>query len=217
MAEYDLIISDSLGGGNVSDTLRSGGSGLDFGKVPSSSYTPKISQDENTGHKDVFIRHLGDGVIERLSTYLSPYDQSYGGDRSSELDFKNLLAMGKTASPNAANNIDGGYSGLAVEMNRGATGNEFFNPASATVEIYGRNDKGSRMSKAFLIKKEAMLNSESGESPSGAQDGKLGESGNSEFGDTVHIRKRVYMGRGEKNRAGGFFQWDLNFIFSHLA
>lgn len=215
--DYDLIISATPGGENVSDDLKNGGEGLDFGKVSSSSYTPLISKDENTGQKDLYIRHTGRGPIEGLAMYLTPYSDSYGGSRSSEEDFKALLELGSLSASETANNLDGRYSGLSIEQNRKlSSGPAFFKEGNPTVAVMGKGGAGSGVARAIPIRTEAIFVSGSGDDPLSSEQGRLGESGNTNLGDTAHIKMRVYM-PASGARLGGLFQWDLNFIFSHLA
>lgn len=120
-----LTVSETLDGSAVADALATPGpvnTGVDFGSVVNGSYAPVTSQANNTGRKNLFIRH--NAVIDPITsvkTFVQQYGTGtgfgYAGADSAANDFNNKIkALGNT-SGGSKNNADGLSGGLWIDMN----------------------------------------------------------------------------------------------------
>lgn len=177
-----LTISETLDGAAVADALATPGppnTGVDFGAVVNGSYAPVTSKTNNTGRKDLFIRH--DAVtdpITQVKTFIQIYGTGtgygYAGADSAANDYNNKLKALGNASGGSKNNADGNSGGLWLDMNAQLTdtiGSTQFDwdtngydsvglsqGGDDTVRIYGDNlTDGLDLATAFLMKSEAMV------------------------------------------------------------
>lgn len=177
-----LTVSETLDGAAVADALATPGpanTGVDFGAVVNGSYAPVTSKTNNTGRKDLFIRH--DAVVDpitQLKTFIQIYGTGtgygYAGADTAANDYNNKLKALGNASGGSKNNADGNSGGLWLDMNailqdiNGSTQFDFdtngydsvglSNGGDDTVRIYGDNlTDGLDLATAFLIKSEAMV------------------------------------------------------------
>lgn len=223
-----LTISETLDGAQINDSLAGGSSGLDLGSVTNGSYSNVITQADNTGAQDLYISH--DAVIDEitnLKVYIGEFSGTYGGARSAAGDIADLITFG-AASGSSKNNADGNSHGLWLDcdasINIGAVGNAGFDFATNgggsgtdTVFIFGDNSTdGIDEPSAFLIRSEAMVYNDGGETAASAPvDGTVGVAADTVLGDSAHIRLRSYLQ--DSFAEGGIYQWDYVFVYSFTA
>ncbi len=119
-----LTVSETLDGAPVADVLASPGpvnTGVDYGSVVNGSYGPITTKADNTGRKDLFIRH--DATIDPITdvkTFMQEYGTGtgfgYGGADSAANDFTTMKNLANT-SGGSKNNADGNSGGLWIDMN----------------------------------------------------------------------------------------------------
>ena len=177
-----LTVSETLDGSAVADALATPGpanTGVDFGSVVNGSYAPVTSQTNNTGRKNLFIRHSATiDPITSVKTFVQQYGTGtafgYAGADSAANDFNNKIkALGNT-SGESKNNADGLSGGLWIDMNAvlldsiGSTQFDFAtngydsvgltNGGDDTVRIYGDNlVDGISLASAFNMHTKAMV------------------------------------------------------------
>jgi hypothetical protein len=177
-----LTISETLDGAQVADALATPGpanTGVDFGSVTNGAYAPITVKADNTGRKDLFIRH--NAVVDPITsvkTFIQTYGTGtgfgYAGADSAANDFNNKLkALGNT-SGSSKNNADGNSGGLWLDMNAillDTTGSTQFDfdtngydsvglsqGGDDTVRIYGDNlVDGISLASAFNMHTKAMV------------------------------------------------------------
>lgn len=177
-----LTVSETLDGSAVGDALATPGpanTGVDFGSVVNGSYAPVSSQTNNTGRKNLFIRH--NAVVDPITsvkTYVQQYGTGtgfgYAGADSAANDFNNKIKALGNASGESKNNADGLSGGLWIDMNAillDTSGSTQFDFATNgidsvggsqggddTVRIYGDNlVDGISLSSAFNMHTKAMV------------------------------------------------------------
>lgn len=120
-----LTVSETIDGAAVADALATPGpvnTGVDFGSVVNGSYAPLSNQMNNTGRKDLFIRHDAvDDPITAVKTFVQQFGTGtgfgYAGADSAANDLNNkIIALGNT-SGGSKNNDDGFSGGLWLDMN----------------------------------------------------------------------------------------------------
>lgn len=177
-----LTISETLDGAAVADALATPGpvnTGVDFGSVVNGAYAPLTNQTNNTGRKDLFIRHnAAVDPITAVKTYVQQYGTGtgygYAGADTAANDFNNKIkALGNT-SGGSKNNADGLSGGLWLDMNAiltdvaASTQFDFdtngidsvggSNGGDDTVRIYGDNlVDGIDLASAFNMHTKAMV------------------------------------------------------------
>jgi len=177
-----LTVSEVLDGSAVADALATPGpvnTGVDFGSVVNGSYSPVTVQANNTGRKNLYIRHNAvTDPITSLKTYIQIYGTGtgfgYAGADSAANDFNNKLkALGNTSGA-SKNNADGLSGGLWIDMNAILTdvtaGTQFdwdtngydsvglSQGGDNTVRIYGDNlVDGISLASAFDMHLKAMV------------------------------------------------------------
>lgn len=218
----NLTISKTLGGTAVADSLAGGSTGLDYGQVINSQYTPIINQTSNLGHQDIYIRH--DATVDEIDdfkTFVTTYSGVYGGAASAAADIATLIAKGQADNEATANNSDGLAGGLRVEHNGreiSTLGLNAFLPSRAQVNIYGNNGTdGIDLASAFDLHVDALLYNNTG-TPVDATapvTGKIGKSGDTVLGDVAHVGKRFYLEDSAPD--GGILQWDSVYAYSFTA
>lgn len=119
-----LTVSETLDGSQVADVLASPGptnTGVDHGSVVNGSYAPITDKDDNTGRKDLFIRH--DATIDPITdvkTFMQEYGvgtgYGYGGANSAAGDYTTMKNLANS-SGSSKNNADGNSGGLWIDMN----------------------------------------------------------------------------------------------------
>ena len=65
-----IVVSETLDGAAVSDSLAGGGTGKDIGPVVNGQYGPIVSKAANTGQQDLYISHDGTASITDFSAYI---------------------------------------------------------------------------------------------------------------------------------------------------
>jgi hypothetical protein len=177
-----LTISETMDGSAIADALATPGpvnTGVDFGSVVNGSYAPVTSQSNNTGRKNIFVRHNAvTDPITAMKTYVQQYGTGtgygYAGADSAANDFNNKIkALGNT-SGESKNNADGLSGGLWIDMNaiitdviastqfdfatNGYDSVGLSNGGDDTVRIYGDNlVDGISLASAFNVHSKAMV------------------------------------------------------------
>lgn len=177
-----LTISETLDGAAVADALATPGpvnTGVDFGSVVNGSYAPVTVQANNTGRKNLFIRHNAvNDPVTAMKTFVQQYGTGtgygYAGADSAANDFNNKIKALGNASGGSKNNADGNSGGLWIDMNAiltdVAAGTQFdwntngidsvggTNGGDDTVRIYGDNlVDGISLASAFDMHAKAMV------------------------------------------------------------
>ncbi len=217
-----LVLSKTLTGGAIADSLAGGSSGLDLGQVVNSEYAPIISQAANTGHQDVYASH--DATIDEIQdykTYIAQYSGTYGGADSAANDIATVIAKGQADNEATANNNDGLASGFRVEHNGfgiGGLGASAFLPSRAQVDIYGNNGTdGIDLASAFDLHVDAMVYDNAGVEVDATTPvtGQIGIIGDTVLGDHAHVGVRFYLENLAPN--GGIVQYDWVHSYSFTA
>lgn len=177
-----LTVSETIAGAAVADALATPGpvnTGVDFGNVVNGSYAPVTVQANNTGRKNLFIRH--NAVVDSITsvkTFVQQYGTGtgfgYAGADSAANDFNNKIkALGNT-SGDSKNNANGLSGGLWIDMNAilldVTAGTQFdwdtngydsvglSQGGDDTVRIYGDNlVDGISLGSAFTMHSKAMV------------------------------------------------------------
>lgn len=219
-----LIISETLDGSAVADSLQGGGNGVDLGPVSNNSYAPLTSKVGNTGWEDLYIQT--DATVDPVTsvkTFVQQYGVgtgfTYGGNASAAADYASLKSLGN-ASGSSKNNSDGLSGGLWIDMDwDAATANKFDQANFPTVvKIYGDNlTDGTTLVTAFTVKSAAMVYNNTGvETAAGSPvDGSIGKSGDVTLGDAAHVALRIYLP--DSHTTGGYMQFEWVTVFSYTA
>jgi hypothetical protein len=219
-----LVVSKTITGAEVSDTLAGGSSGLDFGQVVNGSYAPVISQVGNTGRQDLFLSHNATvDPITSVKFYTAQYSGTYGGANTAAADFTQLGTYGSTNSGADKNNVDGNSRGLHIDMDWQVADANQFDPtreAGGQKRIFGKSYTGLdglSLANAFTMHADAASywNGSSEVDASAPVTGKVGKSSDTVLGNRGHIRARWYLHSGETN--GGILQHDFVVAFSYTA
>ena len=243
-----LTISETLDGTQVADVLATPGpvnTGVDHGSVVNGAYAPITDKSDNTGRKDLFIRH--DATVDPITdvkTFIQEYGTGtgfgYGGADSAANDFTRIKNQGNT-SGSSKNNADGNSGGLWLDMNAvlldtpASTQFDFAtngidsvggsNGGDDTVRIYSDNLlDGIDLASAFTMKSEAMVidsdQSQGGDAtngwvPTAPVDGQIGIDGDTALGDNAHAKLRIYIRSDLAD--GGINQWEWVVAYSFTA
>jgi hypothetical protein len=242
-----LTVSETLDGAAVADNLATPGpvnQGVDHGSVVNGSYAPVTVKADNTGRKDLFIRH--DATVDpitQVKTFIQIYGTGtgfgYGGPDSAGADFTRLKNLANT-SGNSKNNADGNSGGLWIDMNASlvdTAGSTQFDYAvngidsggseggDDTVRKYGDNlTDAIDLASAFTMKSEAMVidsdqsaggDATNGWTPTAPVDGSIGIDGDTALGDNAHVKLRVYVRSDTTD--GGINQWEWVIAYSFTA
>lgn len=220
-----LIISETLDGSQVADSLQGGGNGIDLGPVNNNSYAPVTSKSANTGKQDLFIQH--DAAVDPITdvkTFVQLYGSgtgfTYGGNDTAANDYASLKALGN-ASGSSKNNGDGLSGGLWIDMDWDAvTANQFDQANFPTVvKIYGDNlTDGTTLGTAFDVNAAAMVynNASVETAPSAPVTGTIGRAGApTVYGDAAHVKLRIYLPN--SHTTGGYMQWEWVVSYSFTA
>jgi len=216
-----LLVSKTLGGSAVNDTLAGGSSGgIDLGSVVNNEWTPITNKAANTGWQSLYIRH--DAVvapITEVGTYIEVFAGAYGGADSAANDYVTIKAKG-AASGNSSNNADGLSSGLRIEQDidlAGTLGLSAFDGTRAQVKKYGAGALGVSLATAFDLHVDALLFNNAG-TPVDATTpvtGKIGKLGDTVLGDTALVKLRYYLEDAAPN--GGTIHWDWVIKYTFTA
>jgi hypothetical protein len=219
-----LIISETLGGTALSDSLSGGGTGLDLGSVVNNSYAPLTDKNANTGAQSLFVRHNATiDPITSLKVYLAQYGAftayTYGGARTAAADYTALKALGQ-ASGTSKNNADGLSGGLWLEMDSDVATASMFDVATrpSLVKIFGKSGtEGIDLASAFTVKADSMVYNNTGAEvvATAPVDGTIGKEGDTVLGDNAKLRLRIYLPNAYAE--GGVFQAEAVFVFSYTA
>lgn len=180
-----LTISETLDGPAVNDVLATPGPdnrGVDFGNVINGAYAPLTNKSDNTGRKDLFIRH--DAVVDPVTNFKTGIQEygvgtgfGYAGADSAPNDFSNKLKAQGNTSGSSKNNADGNSGGLWIDMNAlladtpasaqfdhatNGINSAGSNGGDDTVRIYGDENQdglieGGDLTKTFQVVSEAMV------------------------------------------------------------
>jgi hypothetical protein len=231
MMAVSITVSETMGGAAYADVLAGvGNEGIDFGQVSNGAFSPLVDQGTNNGRKSIYIRH--DAAIDPITNsgvFIQAFTGSYAGAKSAALDFTNLKAMGFASAGSTANNENGDWQGLAVDMDYDVSQANQFDPtrigsgggAGSNVFIFGdgvaSSEDGIDLSSAFTLKAAAMLYNDGGSptAPTSPEDGKIGKETDAVLGDNCLLLGRFFLNSGAVD--GGIMQWDLVFNFSHTA
>jgi hypothetical protein len=225
-----ITVSETMGGAAYADSLAGGDTGIDFGQTSNGAYTPLVDQPTNEGAQQIWIRH--DATVDPITScavFVQQYSGTYGGADSAANDYTNLKNMGYASAGSTANNSNGDWQGLAVDMDWDVTQANQFDPsrigsgggAGSNVFIFGDGTAsptdGIDLSSAFDLKAAAMVYDNTGTptAPTAAVDGQIGKSGDTALGDNCKLLGRFYLNTGATT--GGIMQWDMTFSYSHTA
>lgn len=243
-----LTVSETLDGAAVADALATPGPvnlGVDFGSIVNGSYGPVTNQTNNTGRKDLFIRH--DAVVDPVTsvktliqTYGVGTGYGYAGADTAANDYTKIKALG-TASGGSKNNADGLSGGLWIDMNAQLTdviaSTQFdwdtngydsvglSQGGDNTVRIYGDNViDGTSLATAFDVHSKAMVidsnqgaggDAANGWTPTAPVTGTIGKNGSTTLGDNAHLKFRLYVR--DDTVDGGIIQWEAVISYSYTA
>lgn len=220
-----LIVSESVTGAEVSDSLAGGSTGLDLGQVVNGAYTPITLQSANTGAQDVYIRH--DAVTDPITNvkfYVAQYTGTYGGANTAAADITTLLALGLANTGADKNNVDGLSRGLHIDMDwQVSTANQFdpTREAGGQKRIFGKDAgggiNGSTLALGFTMNADAASywNGSSEVDAITPVAGKIGKSTDTVLGNRGHIKARFYLHSGAVD--GGILQWSTVISYSFTA
>lgn len=193
MALVQLTISRTHTGGQTSDLLAGGATGLDFGVAVNGDYSPV---------QEIKIRHDGQAKIVGLSYYLQPYSGIYGGQFSPNSDYARLIELGDMYG-NYGIHVDENYSGAPF-------GGSFFKIRSGNGDNYlnRRTIPSSAMYHYNSITQQTTL-------PSSPENGTVGRDDNSteslQLGNRANLRFRIAIPPTESD--GGIRQFDIVFAY----
>lgn len=218
-----LVISETLGGAALSDSLAGGGTGLDLGSVQNGSYSPVTDKSSNTGHQDLFIRH--DAVTDPITNvkfYIGQFGLltsfTYGGQRTAAGDYTDIKAMGSASGSNKSN-ADGLSSGIWIDMRYNASTAQQFDVGSfaSQVKIFGKSNLGIDLASAYDLHVDALVHNNAGSEVDATTPvtGKIGKSGDTVLGNVAHLRMRVYTA--QTFAEGGLYQLEFVTSYSYTA
>lgn len=219
-----LVVSETITGANVSDSLAGGSTGLDLGQVTNGQYAPLTLQSANTGHQDIFIRH--DAVVDPVTDvkfYLATFSGVYGGANSAGADFTTIGAYGAADTGATANNDDGLSRGIRMDMSWDvATASQFAytREASGQMRIFGKDYTGLdglSLGDAHEMHVDAASywNGATEVDATTPVTGQIGKSDDTVLGNRGHIRMRGYLHTAAVD--GGIIQWDTVISYAYTA
>lgn len=219
-----LLVSETLSGSAIADSLLGGGVGLDYGSVINNSYAPIILKSANTGRQDLYISH--DAVTDPITSvkfYLGQYGAisgyTYGGQRTAAGDYTAIKNLGN-ASGSSKNNADGLSGGIWIEQRWDSSDAQQFDQATypTKVKIFGDNGTdGIDLTSAFDLITDAMVydNASTETAATTPVLGQIGKSGDTVLGDQAHIKTRIYIPSAATE--GGVYQAELIIAFAFTA
>jgi hypothetical protein len=219
-----LVVSETVTGSNVSDSLAGGSTGLDFGQVTNGAYSPLISQAANTGHQDIYISHnAATDPVTDVKLYISQYSGTYGGANTAAGDFTTLGNYGAADTGATKDNSDGLSRGLHMDMDwQVSTSNQFLytREASGQKRIFGKTYTGKdglSLANAFDLHVDACSywNGSSEVDASAPVTGKIGRTADSVLGNRGHIKTRAYLNTSATE--GGVLQFDTVISYSYTS
>lgn len=236
-----LIVSKTITGSAVADTLSGGGTGLDYGNVTNGSYAPVTLQSANTGSQDFFVRaNSSVDPVTAVKLYIVDYTTTGftwgGGNVSSAADLSAITSMGASTGT-SKNNSDGLSSGVWTEIDWVASTTNQFDLATrpSRVLVYGKNGvsavtgspdnsakNGTSASLAFDVGADAnsYYNGSSEIDATAPVNGQLAGTGQltgtqASLGNRLHLRNRIYIATAFAD--GGIFQVAHAISFSFTA
>lgn len=222
-----LVVSKTISGTQVADSLAGSSTGLDFGDAVNAEYAPITNKSANTGWQDIYIRH--DAVTDPITDvgfFIALYSGTYGGANSAASDLATLIAQG-TASDTSANNATGNGQGLRIEMGAdlgNTLGANAFDATRAQVKIFGDNGTdGISLASKFNLHVDAMIyHAATHGTPTGSPvvattpvTGQIGKDGDTVLGDHALVKFRYYLN--DAATEGGILQADLTITYSFTA
>lgn len=219
-----LILSETLSGGALADSLAGGGTGLDLGAVVNGTYAPVTDKVANTGKQNLYIRH--NAVIDPITDvkfYLGEFGvftgHAYGGARTASADIAAILALGN-ASGSSKNNADGLSGGIWLDQRWNANATTQFDKATypSLVNIFGDNGTdGIDLASAFPLLTDAMVRDVATVETAATTpvQGKIGKSGDAVLGDQAHVNLRTFLPA--SHIEGGIYQFEIVIAYSHTA
>jgi hypothetical protein len=219
-----LVVSETITGANVSDTLAGGSTGLDLGQVTNGQYAPLTLQSANSGEQSIFVRH--DAVVDPITDvklYVAQFSGTYGGANTAAADFTTLGNYGAADTGATANNSDGLSRGLHVDMSWDvATASQFAYTREATGQkrIFGKTysaKDGLSLAQAHDLHVDACSywNGSSEIDATTPVTGKIGKASDTVLGNRAHIRARAYLNTAATE--GGILQHDVVLSYAYTA
>jgi hypothetical protein len=219
-----LVISETLNGSAVADSLAGGGSGIDLGVVANGGYSPITSKPSNTGRQDLYIRHTGDDPIINVKFFLGEYGllsgYPYGGKRTAAQDYTKILSLG-TASGTSKNNLDGLSGGIWIDHRFNASNTEQFDKLNFPTKVSIFSDTlGADLATAIGLQTDSMCYDLSSvetaaTAPVAGSIGKQYGATGITLGDNAHIRMRTYIPLAEIE--GGIYQFEFIIAYTYTA
>lgn len=219
-----LVVSETVTGSEVSDSLSGGSTGLDLGQVVNGAYSPITSQSANTGQQEVYLSHNATiDPITNVAFYVDTYSGTYGGANSAAADYTTLIGYGAADGGATKNNTDGLSRGLHMDMDwQVSSSNQFqySREASGNLRIFGKTYTGLdgvAQGTAFPMHVDAASywNGSSEIDAVTPVTGKIGKSSDTVLGNRGHIKKRFYLHSGATD--GGILQNDFVVAYSYTA
>lgn len=219
-----LTVSETITGGNVSDSLAGGSTGLDLGQSTNGQYTPLTLQSANTGRQDIFISH--DAVTDPITDvkfYIGVYSGVYGGANSAAADFTTMSNYGAADTGATANNLDGNSRGLHIDMSWDVVDASQFaytREATGQKRIFGKDYSGLdglSLADAFTMHVDAASywNGTTEVDATTPVAGQIGKSDDTVLGNRGHIRSRFYLNSAATE--GGIIQWDTIIAYAYTS
>lgn len=219
-----LTFSETVTGGEVSDALAGGSTGLDLGQTVNGIYTPVISQAANTGAQDCFVSH--DAVVDPITSVkfsIAQFTGTYGGANDAASDFTTVTGYGASDSGATKNNADGLSRGLRIDMDWqvGSASQFDYSRDGTQMRIFGK-DYGAGLDGASLanafdmhVDSASYWNGAAEVDATTPETGKIGKSDDTVLGNRSHFKKRFALHSGATE--GGIAQFNFQCSFSYTA
>lgn len=219
-----LVVSKTVTGAEVSDSLAGGSTGLDLGQVTNGSYTPLTSQAANTGAQDLFLSHNATvDPITSVKFYVAQFSGTYGGANTAAADFTTLTGYGAANTGADTNNTDGLSRGLHMDMSFNVSTVNQFSPTRESTgqkRVFGKGYTGLdgvALATAFNLHTDAnsYWNGTTEVAATTPVTGKIGKSTDTVLGNRGHVKARFYLNSAAVD--GGILQFDFVVGFSYTA
>ena len=219
-----LVVSKTVTGVEVADSLAGGSSGLDFGQVSNGSFCPLISQASNSGAQDLYLSHNATiDPITSVKFYVGQYSGTYGGANSAAADFTVLTAYGAANTGADANNTDGLSRGLHLDMSFNVSTTNQFSPTRESTgqkRVFGKSYTGLdgvALATAFNLHTDAnsFWSGSTEVAATTPVTGKIGKASDTILGNRGHIKTRFYLNSAAVD--GGILQFDFVVAYSYTA
>lgn len=219
-----LVVSETVTGAEVSDSLSGGSTGLDLGQVVNGAYSPITLQSANTGAQEVYLSHNATvDPITNVVFYVDTYSGTYGGANSAAADYTTLKAYGSADGGSTKNNADGLSQGLAIDMDwQVSSTNQFLysRETSGNKRIFGKTYSGLDGTTQVLgfpmhVDAASYWNGSSEIDATTPVTGKIGKAADTILGNRGHFKKRFYLNTGATE--GGILQYDFVIAYSYTA